>query len=327
MNLSYPMRLPLALVLAGSGCIMDKQLGGTGSTDSTTENDTDPATGSATAQQDTDGASMTGMASLPTTDATLDTEGSAEGPATMTTDREPTTAASEETGPVPECIEWTPPPIECELPGAATVDVQGDSLESMIDEACTIDAVQSVDTSTDAVTIDCAGEVYTLQIATDNPHLTLPFSVGQDVLVSGAQRSVDPLMGVRSFTIRATTGELLLAWLNQIAVNEAPYEPDVDIAPVVFNPAASGCQPADVAQDCEADSVLMVQRVMLEFGNGIVPIVVFDGNQAIVPTDDADMSVIVASARRIVCWDPDCAIDDSGPFDETRLLLVALPSG
>ena len=321
-RLTYSL-VPLALALAGNACIMNKELGETDSASVDSEGET---AGTATTLQDTDGASMTAtMASTPST-GTPDTDVAEVGPSTMSS-TSPSGSESIGTGPVAMCGEWTPPPFDCELPGEATVDVQGDSLPTMVDELCTIAAVQNIDATTDAVTIDCAGDTYEVQIATSNPHLDLPFSTDQEVLVSGAPRPSDALPGVRSFTIRATTGELLLAWLNQFAYDEDTYEPDVDIEPVVFNPAMSGCPAADEGELCEADGALMVQRVMLEFGNGIVPIVVFDGNQAIVPADTLDMSVIVAAARQIVCWDDDCAADDSGPYDETRLLLVALPSG
>jgi hypothetical protein len=323
-RLTYSL-VPLALALAANACIMDKELGATDSAPVDSEGET---AGTATTAQDTDGASMTAtMASTPST-GTPDTDVAEVGPITMSS-TSPSDSGSESigTGPVAMCTDWTPPPIECVLPGEATANVDGDSLPTMVDEMCTIAAIQNVDASTDAVTIDCAGEESEVQIATSNPHLDLPFSIDQEVLVSGAPRPSDALQGVRSFTIRATTGELLLAWLNQIDYDEDNYEPDVDIAPVVFNPVPSGCQPSDQGELCEADGALMVQRVMLEFGNGIVPIDVFDGNQAIVPADTIDMSVIVAAAQEIVCWDDDCAADDSGPWDETRLLLVALPSG
>jgi hypothetical protein len=213
-----------------------------------------------------------------------------------------------------------PPPFDCEVAGDATADVQGDFLPESTDAACQITAIENVDASTDNITLDC-GDVYEISIATSNPHLDLPFSSGDDVLLTASESFESALFGLPSLAIRSPGGELLLGW-----VNEVDHDPDVDVDPVVFNVAPSGCPTSSGDARCDADGAIAVHRIMLEFGNKESPLIVFDGHQAIVPAGAADMSVIVDRATQILCWDDDCAGDDSGPFDEIRMILVALPS-
>jgi hypothetical protein len=304
--------LCLCACVASTACIIDKSLGDTDSSGAEGSGDTGTTQpGTSTTMQDTDGASLTAtMASDPDSGSSIGTFPPTDGSETD---------ASGTSGPG-VCPDWSPPPSDCELSANATADVSGE-LPETTDEPCRIEAVQNIDASTDAVTFDCAGRRYEITITTDAPHLDLPFSGGEDVLLTATISSEPTISSPASFTVRTVGGGLLLAWINEL-----DFDPDVDIEPVTFNPAPTGCPGFSVDEKCPSDAAIVAQRVMLEFGNGIVPIPVFDGNQAIVSGGAEDMSVIVDRATQITCWDDGCIGDDSGPFDELRLITVVLPS-
>jgi hypothetical protein len=156
---------------------------------------------------------------------------------------------------------------------------------------------------------------------TTSPHLDLPLGGVVDVVVTAGPSPEPPAFGQPSFSISSSGGQLLVAY-----VNELDHAPAVPTEPIVFTVTPSGCPGVDMAVICDAGGSLLVQRRAVEFGNGVVPIVLFDGNHGIVPGNADDYSVIVGEAAAITCWDDDCAADDSGPSDRLEMFAVLLPS-
>jgi hypothetical protein len=127
---------------------------------------------------------------------------------------------------------------------------------------------------------------------------------------------------IPSLTLRSPMGELWLAWVNAYGSGDAL---DIDIDPVVVTIGGSGCSTTLWTEACDANGAIALQRGILDFGNGIVPVSLFDGLSGVVPAGSFDMTIIVETAERIVCWDDDCAGDDSGPFDRFTFPGVAIP--
>jgi hypothetical protein len=305
----------LVALSAWVGCVVDKQLGDV-DTESTAGDANPTSVGSV--GDDDGGVSMSASSSSPGTD------GSSDDDAATTIDDSSSDGPSDSTGePIESCMDWAAPPFDCELRGEATARVTGDALPPLEDAPCTVVSVEPVAGNADTVTLDC-GDTHALQILSDAPHLDLPLSAGQDVRVT-ATESLEFIIDetVPSLVIRAPSGEILVAWVNALG-----HEIDVgiDLDPIVVGVTGSGCGTFFWNELCDDEnSAIALQRSILQLGNEESPILLFDGNQAIVPAGAQDVSVIAESVERIVCWDDACAGDDSGPFDRITFFAVALP--
>jgi hypothetical protein len=313
MNLPSLDLICLGAALSMTGCLVDKQLG-----DVDTDTDASGTTG-------TDTATSPGSASNSTSNGSVSTS---DGPNTSTTAGSPGTDGTDATGTAgepSECAQWSPPPFDCEEAGPASVSVYMEgggfgTLPNLDDEPCTVQSVQSTDPTTDLVTLAC-NDTYAFEITTSDPHLDLPISGGENVLVTAVESFENAITGLSSFVIRTPEGDLLIA-----RINELDLTPDISVDPVVFNATPSGCPGFDGAVLCDdADEAILVQRIAVEFGNGIAPTVVFPGHHAMVQAGDGEAAVIVNWAGQIVCWDETCAGDDAGPFDQLDLIIVAPP--
>jgi hypothetical protein len=304
-----------------AGCVVDEHLGDVDTETSAASEDATSTAGGT--DGDDGGASMSASSSTPGTAGSSDDAATTIGTAT-TIGEDTSDGTGDPTGePIESCFDWAAPPEICDAPGDATARVTGDSLPPLDDEPCTVVSVESVAANADAVTLDC-GELYELEILSDAPHLDLPLSGGLDVRVT-ATESLEFFIDetVPSFVIRAQSGEILVAWVNALGHD---VDIGVDLDPVVVNVTGSGCGTFFWNELCDSDEgAIALQRSILEFGNGESPILLFDGNQAIVPADAEDLSVIAESVERIVCWDDVCGGDDSGPFDRITFLGVSLP--
>jgi hypothetical protein len=277
------------------GCQAERQLG---EIDDTTETAGSPETDTAAGSD------------------TMSTAASADGTDTTGTEDDDVT-----------CAEWSPPPLDCEAPASASfqVSLEADGpqwLPELDSEACTVESVQSISANTDRVTLVC-DETHVIEITTSEPQLELPIAAGQDVLFSSVTEAFSyALDGVGSFVIRSTEGALLMS-----RINELDLTPDLSVDPVVFTPIPSGCEPFDGgAAICDQEGhVILLQRIAVEFGNGIAPITVFPGHHAVVQAGDGEADVIVNRATQYACWDETCAGDDAGPFQRLDLLISVRP--
>lgn len=227
------------------------------------------------------------------------------------------------------CADWAAPPGDCEDRGSAQarVTIPFDMVgPGLVDAPCTVTTVEALSMDRDGVTLMCA-RPQTFEVVSMSPHLPLALEAGQDVLLSTSAAFDDPEGApIRSFALRSTEGDLLLAWVSlQWDEVGAALEVDVDIAPLTATMSGSGCG-ATFDGECSnegGDGTTALQRSILGLGDDDRT-AIFDGHDATISVGDDTFAVIVDSARQITCRDPGCG-DDSGPFNEASFLIAATP--
>lgn len=302
--------------------------------DAPEETDTDPGDGTTM----TTSGPMTGPTSSPTTNPTppgteTDTDpdpGTDTDVGTTTLSGETDDTEGTTTGePEESCFDWTAPPGDCEPRGDAhAVVLQGDAgiLPELDEEPCTVVSIESASAQQDVLTLDC-GEPYDLRVRSESPHLELPLSADQDVLVSAHAGDSYWVTGDSpSFVIRSTEGEILVVWVNPITVLGA--EVDVDIAPLSVTVEPSGCAPT-FHGECAmpgAEGTNAIQASILEVATEDAPLRLFGGSSAVVPVESGELTLVVETVDVIVCAESSC-IDDSGPYSRLSFLAVATAGG
>jgi hypothetical protein len=226
------------------------------------------------------------------------------------------------------CADWAAPPGACETPGSAQawVTIPFDMVgPGLVDAPCTVTTVEAFSMERDDVTLMCA-QPQTFEIVSMSPHLDLPLQPGQEVLLSTSDAFEDTQgERIRSFVIRSTEGDLLLAWVNlQSDTVGSALVADVDIAPLAATIIASGCD-ATFDTECSnegGDGATALQRGLLALQDDAAT-EIFDGHDATISVGDDAFAVIVDAAIQITCRDPGCG-DDTGPFNEASFLIVSV---
>ncbi len=318
MSRAYASLLALVSLSITAGCVVDSKLGDPDQT--TTDASTGPtSTGSEGGTTGTN-SSVSASSGIPT-DST-DTLGT-------TTDAPPDSTAESTAGTGSGmCADWSAPPFDCELPGDAHASVTGFA-SAMSAELCDVTGVvtDAGAPNVDTVTLDCPGQTLELEFFSAAPHHDMHFLDGQQVEVTVAEPKFNIDEATPSFAIYSTDGEspvLLVAWVNSYDVDA---DIDIDITPFTVAIGPSGCPATDAAETCDADGAIMMQRAILTFGDDPDTIALQDGAHGTTTTVDGyDYDVTVEIAESRVCWDEDCVIDDSGPFERYTFLATIAPT-
>ena len=201
-------RVMVVVVLVLGGCVVDKQLGNTDGEDG--DDGADAA--ASTDGTSTGGAGGTlGMSGAGSDSGASDPSASGDGgPGSISI----TATGGDDDGALDSCIDWTPPPFDCGADEGATMLVTVDpSFSAGEDMPCTVGATMPAGKNTDAFELDCDDGTHLVEVTT-TPHVIPGFVTGQQVLLTFVQAQ-DPIFFAPSFTIRAQSGELLLAHLNE----------------------------------------------------------------------------------------------------------------
>lgn len=221
------------------------------------------------------------------------------------------------------CVDFVPAGRGCGGEGEATAAVGSVAVPgALVDQVCASVLVENVDASTDRVVMDCEGFESAIEftVTSENPHLDLPLNT-TDVILNTDENFGN--VGGITIVIRSADGDILFASVDGTDDSGSPWNSPL-LSPLEVTMGASGCPGYGVDEKCPAGQQITAQRAALEISVGGAASTLYSGNQAVL-SGDADYSVIVAGAQRIVCWDDGCTGDDSGPFDEVQLVLVRLP--
>ena len=280
--------------LALGGCVVDKQLGDTvggdepdGSPSSTSEGDPLGQSEGIGPRSDSDSASGDGT-------ETMETDG----------------------GNGELCEDWTTNFVKCEGNGGAYVSVTGEFPRAYDHELCTLTGPIEVSPIDDSVqfSLACGDDIVSLDITSNALGYPLFLELELPVYLTTTQPDNPPLVGLPTFELRSDEG-LMLAWINEL-----DHEIDLPLEPLDLRFGNSGCPAEHVAASCTAGGSIRAQPVPVELGAGSPASVVFPGNSGSQWEDF--LWVTVDHAQRIVCWDDDCASDDSGSFDSVALIVT-----
>lgn len=301
-----------ALVTAtATGCVIDKSLGDPDDTMTASSSD---STGTADGGPG-DGGSLSASSGIST-----DSTGTPAPTGEMTLSG---TATMGDGGSV--CDDWAGPPFNCELPGDAIARIYAEQLPPMNAEICNVAGIVAESPEVDVVTLACAADMHELRIESAAPHHDVSYLNGLEVAVTFAEPIYQNDTTAPSLALHSTDGEspeLLLLWVNTYDVDA---EIDIDISPLSLTISGSGCPATNAAETCDADGSILMQRAILTFGDNRSFTALQDGAQGITTGNGNDYSVTVDIAERRVCWDDDCVIDDSGPFERFSFLVTRLP--
>lgn len=304
-------RVLLMGVLVLGGCVVDKQLGNTDG-----EDGDDGADGIASSDGTSTGGDpggTLGMTGGPGDSGGSDPSASGDGGGSISM----TATAGDDDGSLDSCIDWAPPPFDCDTDEGASMTVTvSPSFSAGEDVPCTVGATMPSGPDTDAFELDCDDGTHLVEVTT-TPHVIPGLVTDQQVLLTYVPAQ-DPVFNAASFTIRSQSGGLILAHIN-----EYDHDPDVDVTPLVFELPNSGCPGMPNQAICDEGDVVAVQRIPVEFVEEDVLVPLFSGNSATI-NGTLPYFTIVDSATRIQCVDESCGFSDAGPWDELRFLAMAV---
>ena len=222
------------------------------------------------------------------------------------------------------CIDYEPPGIDnCTAGGEATADLRFEgAFGEVVDAACTVAALSSEDLE-ESLSLDCDGETYQLIYSSGAPHLVAPVVENDEVQFSMRFYQGEFANARRSIILRSPQGELLMAFVGHYDLMD-PLTLPIEEFSMTFGD--TGCSAFDAGSPlCDSPGELVAAghvSVQLQTEEGAVePLQA--GGAAEFSLAGRSYDVIVDEASRIVCWDPSCAGDESGPFDALELLIVA----
>lgn len=198
----------------------------------------------------------------------------------------------------PECV-FEPEPLECDPSAGAIVDVSFGSEVPTMTSTCTVDSIGDLSPSTQSLVLACRGLDLSFEITSENPHLPLPLSEEQTVLLE----SLTTLDGVRrgvSFKIADLAGVIIAAYIDQPSSSTK-----LDISPLEYSTRRSGCESFDLSDECSPGDAI-VQRTAVAFTEDESRRV-FDGNSRILQVEGTTFDISVGKAHQPLCWLSECA--------------------
>lgn len=226
--------------------------------------------------------------------------------------------------PLQSCLDYVTDNIDFDLCPDAGETTAGTVVEkeqpAVLEQACGVTALNT-EGDVERIELDCEGTPRTVAYHSTSPHVVAPVAVDDVITLSWAEFRAAP--GPQpSFTLRDSEGVLLVAWVDHHATND---ELPVDISPIEVDPHEAICSVEDAGGAGCGDGEAIVSRRMNVFFyvNGNYRAQLGDGSAEQFGASGRTYDVLLEEATQIVCSDESCAVDDSGPYDHLRMLIVA----
>lgn len=223
------------------------------------------------------------------------------------------------------CSDWEPPEIDnCAAGGksSASGSIPETSVEPAEGLACSVTSHLPFGPN-QQISLDCEGESIALLYSSASPVLSAPINAEDEVLLSFSFPDFGPELGFgTSFTLREPGGALLLAYIDHQHL-DAPFTVGLDELDASYE--VTGCAPFNagaVACNLESESIVSAHvSVLLQSDEGSTELQAGGATELSIGGRTYDL--IVDEANQIVCWDDGCAGDETGPFDQLQMLIVA----